>query len=148
MKQLLRTFEDILDYAIEQETQANSFYKHLAQDVQKSELREALEDFAVQEFQHKIHLEGVRDGEVKLTPEEVGSLDIAEHLKPIPVREDMSYPELLAFAIQKEAHAEQLYLKLASITKREEVKKVFMLLAQEEAQHKLNLEIEYDLTTF
>ncbi|MHC4289060.1 MAG: ferritin family protein [Planctomycetota bacterium] len=118
MKQLLRTFEDILDYAIEQETQANSFYQHLAADVQKSELREALEEFAAQEFQHKLHLEGVRDGEIKLTPDEVGSLDIAEHLKPIPVREDMSYPELLEFAIQKEAHAEQLYLKLAAATKR------------------------------
>ena len=148
MKQFLRTFEDILDYAIEQEVQANSFYNHLAADVHESELRQTLEEFAAQEFQHKMHLEGVRDGQVKLTPEEVGSLDIAKHLKPIGLREDMSYPELLEFAIQKEAHAEQLYRKLASITKRPEVKKIFLLLAQEEAQHKLNLEIEYDLTTF
>ena len=60
----------------------------------------------------------------------------------------MSYPELLEFAIQKEAHAEQLYLKLAAATKRDKVRDMFTLLAQQEAQHKLNLEIEYDLTTF
>jgi rubrerythrin len=148
MKQYLRTIEDILDYAIEQEAEANSFYKHLARDVQKGELREALENFACDELQHKLHLQGVRDGEVTLTPEEVGSLDIAEHLKPLPLRKDMSYPELLEFAIQKEAHAEQLYLKLAAATKHPEWRELFTLLAQEEAQHKLNLEIEYDLTTF
>lgn len=148
MKQYLRTIEDILDYAIEQEADANSFYTHLAQDIEKSELREALEKFASQELQHKLHLEGVRDGQVELTPEEVGSLNIAEHLKPVPLREDMSYQELLAFAIQKEAHAEQLYLKLAAATKHHDWRDLFTLLAQEEAQHKLKLEIEYDLTTF
>ena len=148
MKRYLRTVDDILDYAIEQEAEANAFYKHLAKDVQRDELREALEKFACDEFQHKVHLEGVRNGQVALTPEEVGSLDIAAHLKPVPLREDMSYPELLKFAIQKEAHAEQLYLKLAKATKHPEWKELFTLLAQEEAQHKLNLEIEYDLTTF
>ena len=148
MKQFLRTIEDILDYAIEQEDEANSFYTHLAQDVQKAELREALKSFAADEFQHKLHLEGVRDGQVELTPEEVGSLNIAEHLKSVPLRANMNYKELLALAIKKEEKAEQLYLKLAQVTKRPKVKELFTLLAQEEARHKLNLEIEYDLEAF
>ncbi|MHC4292034.1 MAG: ferritin family protein [Planctomycetota bacterium] len=148
MKQFLRTIEDILDYAIEQEDEANSFYTHLAQDVQKAELREALKSFAADEFQHKLRLEGVREGQIELTPEEIGTFHIAEQIGYVKPREDMSYKELLAFAIKKEAQAEQLYLKLAEVTKHPEWSELFKLLAQEEARHKFNLEIEYDLTTF
>lgn len=148
MKQLLRTIEDILDYAIEQEEQANSFYTHLAHDVQKADLRDALQQFAADEFQHKLRLEGVRKGEVELTPEEIGTFHIAEHIGKVKPREDMSYKELLAFAIKKEAEAEKFYLKLAEVTKHPEWKDLFTLLAQEEARHKFNLEIEFDLTAF
>ena len=148
MKQFLRTIEDILDYAIEQEASANSFYTHLAQDTQKAELRKALKSFAADELQHKLRLEGVREGEVELTPEEIGTFHIAEDIGKVTLREDMSYKELLEYAIKKEAEAEQLYLKLAEVTKHPEWSKLFTLLAQEEARHKFNLEIEYDLTTF
>lgn len=148
MKQFLQTFEDILDYAIEQEIQANVFYTHLADDAHKAELREALKNFAADEFRHKLRLEGVREGQIELTPEEIGTFHIAETIGQVKPRQDMSYKELLELAIKKEAQAEQLYLKLAQLTKRPKVKELFTLLAQEEARHKFNLEIEYDLTTF
>ena len=144
----LRSIRDILDYAIEKENEASSFYKHLAEHISKSELRETVENFAADEFQHKLHLEGVRDGEVELTPEEVGSLHIAEEIGQIKPREGMSYKELLAFAIKQEDAAQKLYSKLAQMTKRDNVRELFTLLAQEEARHKLNLEFEYDLATF
>ncbi len=148
MKDRLRTIADIIEYAIEQEAKANSFYKHLAQDVEKAELKRALENLAVDEFQHKLRLEGVRDGQVELIEEEIGSLHIAESIDDVKPRRNMSFKELLAFAIKQESAAQKLYMKLAQITKRPKVKEMFVLLAQEEARHKLNLEIEYDLTTF
>ena len=147
-KRYLRTVRDVLDYAIEQEDEAVKFYKHLAQDVEKPELRAALEDFALDEARHKLRLEGVRDGEIELTPEEIGSLDLADTLEAVTLRRNMSYKELLAFAIKKEVEAEQLYTKLAQLTKRRVFKELFTLLAQEEARHKFNLEFEYDLATF
>ena len=143
-----KTIRDILDYAIEKEAEANSFYKHLAQDVEKAELRAELENFAVDEFQHKLRLEAVRDGQVELTEEEIGSLHIAESIDDVKLRRDMSAKELLAYAIKQEAAAERLYSQMAQLAKRPDVKELFTLLAQEEAQHRLNLEIEYDLTTF
>ena len=148
MKERLRTIEDIIEYAIEQEAKANSFYNHLAQDVEKAELKQALKNLAVDEFQHKLRLEGVRDGQVELTEEEIGSLHIAESIDDVKLRRNMSYKELLAYAIKKEDAAQKLYTKLAHMTKRPKIKEVFDLLAQEEARHKLSLEIEYDLTTF
>ena len=144
----LRTIQDILDYAIEQETEANQFYTDLAQKVQKDELRTALKNFAIDEFQHKLRLEGVKEGQIELTPEEIGTLHLAETIEEVKPWPNMSYKDLLALAIKKEAKAEQLYQKLAQLSKRKHVQELFTLLAQEEAQHKLNLEIEYDLTIF
>jgi len=138
----------VLDYAIEQEDEAHRFYKHLAQDMEKAEMRAALEDFAVDEARHKLRLEAVRDGDIELTPEEVGSLDLADTIQGVTLRRNMSYKELLAFAIKNEAKAEQLYTKLARLTKRQSMCRLFTLLAQEEARHKFNLEFEYDLLTF
>jgi rubrerythrin len=51
----LRSIRDILDYAIEKENEASSFYKHLAEHISKPELREAVENFSADEFQHKLH---------------------------------------------------------------------------------------------
>ena len=147
-KRFLKTIRDILDYAIEQEIEANKFYIHLARDVEKEELRAALESFAIDEARHKLRLEGVRDGQIELTPEEIGSLDLADTIEAVTLRRNMNYKELLAFAIKKEARAEQLYTKLAQLTKREHIRELFNLLAQEEARHKFNLEFEYDLATF
>jgi rubrerythrin len=144
----LQSIRDILDYAIEQEADANRLYNHLAQEVKKVELRTALENFAIDEYRHKLRLEGVRDGDVELTSEQIGTLNYAETLKEVKLRPEMSYPELLAYAIKKEAEAERLYTKLAQLNTQEHIKELFTLLAQEEARHKLNLEIEYDLTTF
>jgi rubrerythrin len=144
----IRSIQDILDYAIEKESEASSFYKHLAEHISEPETREAVEKFSADEFQHKLHLEGVRDGQVELTPEEVGSLHIAEGLDAVKPRDEMSYKELLAFAIKQEDAAHKLYSKLAQVTKRDKIREMFTLLAQEEARHKLNLEFEYDLATF
>ena len=148
MKQHLRSIRDILDYAIEKEAEANSFYNHLAQDVEKAELRAELENFAVDELQHKLRLEAVRDGRIELTEEEIGSLHVAESIDDVKLRRNMSPKELLAYAIKQEDAAQRLYSQMAQLAKQDDVKELFTLLAQEEAQHKLNLEIEYDLATF
>ena len=142
------SFRRILDYAITQETEAHEFYKKLSKQVEKFDLQEKLKNFALDEFQHKIHLEAVRDGQVSINPDEVGSLEIAESLIDIQPHDDMKYDEILALAIRKEHAAQQLYTKLANASQKPEIKQLFTLLAQEEAKHKLALEIEYDLTTF
>ena len=129
-----QTIRDILDYAIEKEAEANSFYNHLAQDVKKAELRAELENFAIDELQHKLRLEAVRDGRIEV------------HRAMIMI--DESPKELLAYAIKQEDAAQRLYSQMAQLAKRDDVKELFTLLAQEEARHKLNLEIEYDLATF
>ena len=144
----IRTIQDVLSYAIEREIEANSFYKKLAKSIRKPKVRTAIENFALDEYQHKLRLEAVREGQITLTEEDVGSIDLSglsHNVKPEP---RMTYKELLAYAIGKEDQANQFYSKLAKLCKRQDLKEMFSLLAQEEAQHKFSLEIEYDLVTF
>lgn len=60
----------------------------------------------------------------------------------------MSYADILILAMKKEDVSVKLYTDLAKITQDEELKDMFLWLAQEETEHKLKFELEYDLTTF
>ena len=144
----LRSIEEILDFAIERESEANIFYKRLAPLVKKPKVRVAIENFAVDEYRHKVHLEGIRDGDVTFTYEAVGSLELADLLDDSKPHADMTYTELLAFAIKKEDKAHKLYSRLAQCTRKKDIKEVFTQLAQEEAHHRFSLEFEYDLASF
>jgi rubrerythrin len=64
MMQHYHSIRDILNNAIQQESQAKSFYEHLACDVKKEDVKAALKNFALDEFRHKLRLEAVRDGDI------------------------------------------------------------------------------------
>lgn len=139
------SIRSILEYAIGEETRAREFYDQLARRVKKEDVRVALKKFASDELRHRLRLEGVRDGDVILEDEEIGSLGIADSLREVKLHTDMTYKELLAYAIKKEQQAFQLYTRMARRAQDPVVREVFNHLAQEEAEHKLKLEIEYDL---
>jgi len=147
MKHLL-SIEEIWDYAIERENDAYTLYKNLAPLVEKAKVRETIENFAVDEYRHKLRLEGIREGDTIFTEEEIGSLELADCLDDLQPHADMTYTDLLAFAIKKEDKAHRLYTRLAQFTKKKDAKELFTQLAQEEAQHRLSLEFEYDLESF
>jgi rubrerythrin len=143
-----RSVQDILDFAVAREIEAREFYLHLAERVSNPDLQTVLEKFAVDELRHRIHLQAVKAGEVGFTDEEAGSLDIAETVPDVQPYPDMGYTELLIVAMRKEKTAFRIYTNLASLTRREDFRNTLLALAQEEAQHKLRLEIEYDVVTF
>lgn len=142
------TIDEILDFAIGREIEAIQLYKDLAVKVDKPEMRKVLIGFIREEQEHKIKLEDVKAGGIVLSDEEMGSLDIADDIEGGEVRPDMSYADILVFAMKKENVSVQLYTDLAKVVQDEELKDMFMWLAQEEAEHKLRFEMEYDLTTF
>jgi rubrerythrin len=59
-------------------------------------------------------------------------------------KKGMTYAELLRLAMKREEKALQLYNDLASKSEKSELVKVFKMLSQEEAKHKLKLETIYD----
>ena len=142
------SLEEIWDFAIGREIEARDFYKELAQWAERPEVARAFEDLADDELQHKIKLEELRAGKVDVRLEEVGNLGIADGMEDAEPKANLTYVEALVLAMQREKRAFQLYTGLASASQDPQMKSIFRKLAQEEAEHKLRLELEYDLTTF
>lgn len=142
-----KSVQDILDFAIKQEMEAHDFYMNLTEIVVDEDLREAVKGFAIDELQHRIRLEAIKAGEVGFIQERVGSLDVGEAAPEIGPNADMSYADLLLIAMNKEKAAFRIYTNLASVTKDPALQETLLGLANEEAQHKLRLEIEYDWET-
>ena len=138
--------EEILNFAIAREEEANRFYTELAERMERPEMRMVFEDFAKEERGHKAKLEAVKKGEFEISSdkEDVPSLDIADYVVDVEPKPDMSYAEALIVAMKKEKAAYRLYLDLAMVAEAEELTDMFLSLANEEAKHKLRFEIEYD----
>lgn len=145
----LRSMSEVLDLAIARETESHRFYVELARLVTRPEVRRMIGRLATDELQHKLHLQAVKAGEVALPgDDQVGSLGIEETIhEPVPLPE-MSYADLLVIAMKKDKAAFRLYTNLASIATTEALRELLEKLAQQEAEHKLHLELEYDLATF
>jgi len=145
---ITNSIDKILDYAISREIQAHDFYSEWATRVDNPQIQKVLKEFATDELEHRLKLEAVKAGTVKLKPEEIGSLDLADTVEDIKPRKDMVYVEVLVLAMKKEKTAFKFYTKLAGMALEQNSKEMFSLLAQQEANHKLRFEIEYDLTMF
>ncbi len=144
-----RTIDDVLDFAIAREAESRRFYADLARLATRPEVRKIIDRLGRDELQHGIHLQAIKAGEVAFAgDEEVGSLDIEEALAEVPPKPDMSYADLLVIGMKKEKAAFRLYTNLASLARSQALRDVLTRLAQEEAEHKLRLEIEYDWATF
>lgn len=138
--------EEVLDFAIREEQKAADFYTELAQKVEDAAIRETLTGYAKEEMRHKAKLEALKDQGVELHPSRLEALDlkVAEYTVDIEARLDMSYPDLLILAMKKEKAAHDLYTDLAASATDGNIKEAFLMLAQEESNHKLHFEAEYD----
>jgi rubrerythrin len=142
-----KSVDELLDAAIMREIQAQELYMKMALMVKNPWMRKVLEGFAQKEVKHRVKLEAVKAGKIGLEQKEIGDLDIDEALEGIKPHANMGYSELLAYSIKKEHCAHQFYNTMASIFSEPELKDMFLRLAQEEANHKRRLEIEYDSMT-
>jgi rubrerythrin len=141
----LENFQQILDFAIEKEEEAYSFYNDLAKVTSKPEMRTVFLDFAQEEMGHKKKLLSLRTGKtVNAVSPNIPDLKIADYTVDIVPKSDMDYQEALILAMKKEKSAFKLYSDLAKIVLEDNLKSLFLMLAQEEAKHKLRFELEYD----
>lgn len=142
------SISEVLDFAINREVEARDFYIKLAAMVEKPEMARVLSDLAAEELEHKTKLESVKAGEIVIDEEEVGNLGIADYVADVEPHAKMSYVDLLIVGMKKEEKSCKLYTDLASAARKQELKDIFLKLAQEEGGHRLRFEVEYDLMTF
>ena len=138
-------FDEIIQFAIDGEQEAVDAYTTASEVVTKANVKEMLLGFARQEQMHKKRLESIdRERVADTAIVNVPDLHIADFMDDTTITADMDYQDILAVAMKREEKAHNLYTALASNTDDAELRKVFGILAQEEAGHKLALEKEYD----
>jgi rubrerythrin len=149
------SIDEILEFAIAREVEANEFYKALADYVKSPAMRELISEFAKEELEHKAKLklelmkigrtvaEAGKDAKVK------GLADFKKtnYMTDVGSWSDMDYRDLLVLAMKKEKVSFRLYADLATIIDDEDSREVLLSLAEEEARHKVLFEIEYDEIT-
>jgi rubrerythrin len=138
-------FDEIIRFAIDGEQEAVDAYTTASEMVTRVNAKEMLLGLARQEQMHKKRLESIdRERVADTAIVNVPDLRIADFMDDVTITADMGYQDVLTVAMKREEKAHNLYTTLASNTDDAELRKVFELLAQEEAGHKLALEKEYD----
>ena len=138
------TFEDIVREAMRKEADAATFYE-MASERAKPGVDKMFKELAEEERGHKKMLEELDVTRLKSQQfDEVTDLNIGEYLEDIPYSSDMDYPEILRYAIKSEEKSHNLYLRSAEKCQDPDLKKLFQMLAQEEAKHKLKFEKMYE----
>ena len=138
-------FDEIIRFAIDGEQEAVDAYTTASETVARANVKKMLLGMARQEQMHKEKLESIdRERVADTAIVNVPDLRIADFMDDVTITADMDYQDILVVAMKREEKAHNLYTTLASNTEDAELRKVFELLAQEEAGHKLALEKEYD----
>ena len=139
------TVSEALDFAIAEEEGAVTFYTELAERASQSGIRELLLSFAREEQGHRQKLLEIKAGKKMLVADEQAlDLKIADYTIDIDPSSEITYQEALIIAMKKEKAAYAMYTDLSERAPEPDLKRTFLSLAREEANHKLRFEIEYD----
>jgi rubrerythrin len=145
MKEFFESADEALDFAIQNEQESFEFYTDMAEKMERPGMSNIFKDFARQEMGHKAKLEAVKEGRLLLSADKhVQDLKIADYLVESPISPKLDYQDALVLAMKKEKAAFRLYTNLAEAASDENLKQTFQALAEEEAKHKLRVEMEYD----
>jgi rubrerythrin len=141
------SFEEIINFAIEKEQEAAAFYAEAAGQEPFAGARDALKEMAEEEKKHEALLrnlggnkELLKDYEFKWVPD----MKRSDYMVDMTYEPGMHYTDILRLAMKREENALRMYNELQQKTDNEEYIKVFKVLCQEEAKHKMFLETLYD----
>ncbi len=134
------SINDILEFAIARETEANRLYTRLANEIVYPELRELCTNMAKEELEHQKKLKL----QLKEKDEAIYDFDVSDYIVEGNVDIFMDREELLCFASKKEDVSVKLYTDLAAKVKDKNFRDVLLSLAREEMEHKKKCDAEYE----
>jgi rubrerythrin len=139
----------IVNFAIEKEKEAVDFYSSLSKEEAFSGTKEMFADFAKEEHKHEKMLEefkikGLTQSMKNYKLKWIKDIKRSDYVVELEYRKGMAYNEILMLAMKREEKALKLYNDFLKQTDTPEGQKVFKMLCQEEAKHKLALETMYD----
>lgn len=141
--------ESVITFAIEKEKEAADFYEENSETEMMAGKRQMLKEFAAEERKHQKILENYRDTGVAENLGDyqfkwIADIKRSDYVEPMQYKPGMAYNELLMLAMKREEAALKLYNTLLEKADGDAAKKLFKMLCQEEAKHKLALETLYD----
>lgn len=139
------SLEDIIKFAVQREEAAYQLYKNAAEKSTSIATRKMFEEMAAEESGHKTVFSRIDLAEaMQKASSKVPDMKLSEYLAEAPLRPDMSYDEILRYAIKTEEAAFQLYTAAAEMTDDPQLKKTLLVFADVEKGHKKKLEDIYD----
>ena len=140
----LDSLDEILRFAIRKEADAAAFYKMVV-DRSNPGVKKTFKELAKMEEEHKKKLEGFDLKKIeKMKLKKTKGLGMSEIMEDVSFSLDMSYADLLRMAIKNEEKSQRLYLSTEKMVTEPKLKKLLLILAQEESTHKERLEKIYD----
>lgn len=139
------TLEDVVKFAIDREDTAYNLYKRAAELSTSVSSKKMFEELAREEATHKdvfvkIDEDKAESHKMCTIPES----SIAKYLADVTFRPDLTYSEILAFALKTEENAYQLYKAAAGMTDDPRLQKVLMNFADVELGHRRKIEAIYE----
>ncbi|SPD74636.1 Rubrerythrin [uncultured Desulfobacterium sp.] len=141
------SFDNIISFAADKEKEAVEFYDGLAKQAPNTGAKELLQGFAREEEKHYKMLKEFEINKPKLDEYKfkwITDIKRSDYLVDAPYDKGMGYPDLLRLAMKREEASLKLYNELLEKAEKQDIKKLFKMLCQEEAGHKQKLETMYD----
>lgn len=143
------SLEAIVDFAIDKEREAVEFYTGLSKEEAFSGSKQMFEEFASEEKKHENLLldfksKGFTQAMKAYKLKWIKDIKRSDYTVELEYKKGMAYNEILMLAMKREEKALKLYNDFLKQAETPESQKVFKILCQEEAKHKLALETMYD----
>ena len=139
------SLDDIIDFAISKERDASVFYREVSSRETLDDKKLIFLEFAAEEEKHATLLDALKIGSDQIELADYSwkwIIDIkrSNYVHDVDYHPNMSYRDILMLAAKQEEKALAFYNDCLDGAMKDEAKKVFKMLCQEEAKHKLALE--------
>lgn len=141
--QLFGRFEDVLDFAIDQEQAAQQFYTELTEKVADPEVKELYRSLVEQEQIHERNLQKIKLMDPSLDRPDLEAVKRSGYLNARNIPAGITMKEAMGFALEKEKSAHMLYALLADLIENTEISNLLAQLAEEESRHAAYFKEEY-----
>jgi len=139
------TLEDVIKFAVQREDTAYRLYKRAAEQTTSISARKMFEEFAAEEAGHKDVFSRMDLAKAEqYRASKISDMGISKYLVDMELKPDMTYVEILQYAIKAEENAYQLYKAAAEMTEEPQLKKTLEVFADVELGHKKRIEGIYD----
>lgn len=139
------TLRQVVEFAVEREELAYQMYKRAAELTESLAARKLFEELAAEEATHKevfsrIDPDKIAEHNSCSLPE----VTIGKYLRHVAFQPQMTYQEILTFALKAEEEAYQLYKAAAGMTEDPKLQKTLLTFAEVELGHRRKIEGLYN----